>query len=168
MWPMVIRCSIPRLSKSTKMHSFLSHTRRLLSLLLCLIALKLQLLSMWHPMHMCVWFCLSMHVVETLKNFLNVVLPSGIDTNLSTICSSLAGVQMTKEGSSLSIIQKRFSMVMIGLNFAGGRGVRKDACSTKSASHVTNFLLPIGQGWSTWQCALVGERGKVAALGVPW
>jgi len=55
-----------------------------------------------------------MQVVDTLKNFLNLVLPVAIDANSSTMCLLLLEVQKTKDGLSLSITQKSCSLQLPG------------------------------------------------------
>jgi len=75
---------------------------------------KCMIASMWHPMQTCIWFCFSMQVVDTLKNFLNLVLPVAIDANSSTMCLLLLEVQKTKDGLSLSITQKSCSLQLPG------------------------------------------------------
>jgi len=85
---------------------------------------------------------------------------------VSTIWSSLLGVLITKDGLSLSIVHRRFFMAAIGLNFAGTRGVRNDAWSTKSTSHVTKFFVT-SDAWMVGRafhaCSLTQEG--LAAMG---
>ena len=91
-------------------------------------------------------FCHLLCAVNTLKHFLNSVSPVGSKANARTICLSLLGVHSTKDGSSLSIVQRRFFMAAIGLNFKGAGGVGKDMWSTKLTSRITIFLLPVMHG----------------------
>ncbi len=99
-------------------------------------------------MHMFVEFCFLTQVVDTLKNFLKVFSPIGIDSEESTICLLLLLVQSTKDGLSLSIMQNKFFMATIGLNFAGAVGVGKIVRKTKSYSCVTKFFVADDDGGS--------------------
>jgi len=74
-------------------------------------------------MHMCILFCFSLQVVDTLKNFLNLVLPDGSKADASTICLLLRGVRRTKDGSSLIITLKSCFMAVMGFSFVGSLGM---------------------------------------------
>ncbi len=130
-YPIVTSRLMPKLSDSMKIFSFLSQARRLPSVLRNLMFPRVQLLSTWQPMQMCVLFCFSLRVVDTLKNFLNSFLPVGITANMRLICLLLAAVRRTKDGLSLSIAQKSCFIATIGLNFAGAIGVGKNMQNTR-------------------------------------
>jgi len=64
-------------------------------------------------------------MVVTLKYFLNAASPVGSNANVGMSWLLLAGVCSTKDGLSLSMLQKSWFIAVIGLNFAGGEGVGK-------------------------------------------
>jgi len=68
-----------------------------------------------------------MHVVDTLKYFLNSVSPFGTEADMRMICLLLLGVLRTKDGLSLIIVQNKRDIAVIGLNFAGAGGRKKGA-----------------------------------------
>ncbi len=76
-------------------------------------------------MHTCILLCFSLRVIDTLKNFLNLVSPDGIDADASTICLSLRGVRRTKDDLSLVITLNSCFMAVIGFSFVGAVGVGK-------------------------------------------
>jgi len=67
--------------------------------------------------------------VDTLKNFLNLVSPDGIEPEASTIGLLLQGVWMTKDSSSLIIVLKSCFMAVMGFSFVGAIGVGKRCIS---------------------------------------
>jgi len=84
--PMVTGCLVARLSDLMNTLVFLSHARRLFSLLWNLILPRVRLLNTWHPMHMWFWlFCLA-RGVEMLQNCLNTFSPAGSGVISKMIC----------------------------------------------------------------------------------
>jgi len=133
-------------------NSFLfNQVRRWLSLLLNLMLLMLRLLSTLQPMHTCIWFCFLMHVIETLKYFLNSFSPDGSEDNARMIWLLLVGVQITKDGSSFIMIQKSCFITTIRLNLASTIGVRKKVQKMRSRSHVTKKFVA-NVGWKVGGC----------------
>ncbi len=137
---------------------------------------RLLLLSTWQPMHTCVCCCLSTRVVDTLKNFLNSVLPIGRRADMISICSALLGVQRTKDGLSLIIVLKSWFIAPMGLNFVGAMGVGKKARNVRSKSRVAKLFVVVGVvgvedalraccvsrgGPAVTGCAMVGRGGSV-------
>jgi len=92
-------------------------------------------------MHMCVWFCFSIRVIDMWKNFLNSVSLDGIGIESRMICLSLLGVQRTKDGSSLSIVLNSCFIAVVGLNRVGAVGVGKKARSVSLKSRVTKLFV---------------------------
>ncbi len=76
-----------------------------------------------------------------MKNCLKAFLPAGSVSEASTICLSLFGVQRTKDCSSLSIVQMSCCIALVGLNYAGAKGVGKKAQIVRSCSLITKLFV---------------------------
>jgi len=166
-YPIVTGWSIPRLLDSMNTLAFLSQVRRLLSLLRNLMLLRLLELNMWHLMHTWVWFLVSICIVDTLKNFLNLFSPVSREANASSNCQLLLGVWRTKDSLSLSIIWRSWFMAPIAWNFIGAVGVGKKAHSIRSKLRVSKFFV-VGGGAGGVKDAVLGcwlVQGGSAATG---
>jgi len=90
---------------------------------------------------MCVLCCCLLREVNTLKNFLNLASPVGNKADLRMICLSLLTARSTKDSSSLSMVWRRWFIVLVGLNFAGARGEGKNARIVRSMLRITKLFV---------------------------
>ena len=97
--------------------------------------------------------------METLKNCLNAFSPVGSGNVASSICLLLVGIHRTKDGSSLSMVWRRWCIALVGLNFVGAVGIGKKAQIARSKSRVTNFFV------ADWVGVVVDAVG---AVGLMW
>jgi len=123
------------------------------------------LLSTWQLIQTCDDFCHSLRAVDTLKYFLNLVLPVGRESEARTSCLLFVGVLNTKDGFSFNIVWKRQFIAWIGLNFALAKGGGKNALIVRSKLHVTKFFVTCGVLESVGEvhaCELARERSAAA------
>ncbi len=76
-----------------------------------------------------------------MKNFLNLLLPVGINADTRSILLLLCLFWITEDGSSLIIAWKSCFIAVTGLNFIGAIGVGKNACSVISKSLLTKLFV---------------------------
>jgi len=95
-------------------------------------------------MQTCDDFCHSLHAVDILKYFLNLVSPVGSKAKARTICLLLFSVHSTKDSLSFNIIRKSRFIARIGLNFALAKGGGENARIVRSKLCVTKFFVTCG------------------------